>query len=136
MVVIFRMAKVALVVNCVHLKNICFAKSGFAYWKTIPTQATGGVNSAPHRKRNIFSRVAQDTSGEANNGVPQKNCLSFSRIMSHSHSSLLDLPLFSHPQLLYFYHLAATINHLIHGPQDCLVVWPYKVRSQFRTELI
>ena len=32
--------------------------------------------------------------------VPQKNCLSFSRIMSHSHLCLLDLPPFSHPQLL------------------------------------
>ena len=30
----------------------------------------------------------------------KKNCVSVSRIMSHSHSSLLDLPPFSHPQLL------------------------------------
>ena len=26
----------------------------------IPMQATGGVNSTPHRTRNIFARVAQD----------------------------------------------------------------------------
>ena len=40
--------------------------------------------------------------------------------LSHIHNSLP----------LCFYHLAVTINHLIHGQQDCLVVLPYKVRSQ------
>ena len=32
--------------------------------------------------------------------------------------------------LLYFYHLAVAIHHLIHGQQDCLLVWSCKVRSR------
>ena len=50
-----------------------------------------------------------------------KNCLSLSRIMSPSQSSLLDPPPFPSPNnslLLCFYRLAVTIHHLIHGPQD------------------
>ena len=53
--------------------------------------------------------------------------------MSHSRSSLLDLPHISftqHSLPLDFFHLAVTVNHLIHGQQDRLVVWPHTVRSQ------
>ena len=46
---------------------------------------------------------------------PETNCLSFSRIVSHSHSSLLDLPPFPFP--FFFYYLAVTTYHLIHGQQ-------------------
>ena len=52
--------------------------------------------------------------------------------MSHTRSSLLDLPQFPVPPHLplYYYHLAVTANHLIHGQQDCLVVEPHEVLLQ------
>ena len=69
-------------------------------------------HTAPHTlcTRNIFSRVAPDRATgarlcEANSVYVCKNCLSFSGIMSRSHSSLLDLPPFLSPTpLLCFNH--------------------------------
>ena len=38
---------------------------------------------------------------------------------------------FIHTFHLFFYHLAMTTQyHRIHGQQDCVIVWPYRVRSQ------
>ena len=77
-------------------------------------------------------KTESQTQCEANSVSLCKKCLSFSRIMSHSHSSLLDLPPFLSPTTLSFSAstIAVTINHRIHGQQDRLVVWSYKVRSQ------
>ena len=52
--------------------------------------------------------------------------------MCHSNSSLLDpspSSLTDNSLPLHFHHLTVTFNHLVHRQQDCLVVWPYKVRS-------
>ena len=52
MVVISRMAR--------GISRELGALVNFAFWRAIPTQATGSINSTPHRTRNILSLVAQD----------------------------------------------------------------------------
>ena len=66
--------------------------------------------------------------------VRSKN-LSFTRTVSHPHSSWLDLPPFPLPQRLTSLHLPSH-NHKIHAQLDGLVDWPYKVRSHIEVPLV
>ena len=99
-------------------------------------------HTAPHTlcTRNIFSRVAPDRATGARLSprlnVRQTVC-TFARIVCRSRASCLArthhcwiFHLFSHPHLFSASTIAVTINHRIHGQQDRLVVWSYKVRSQ------
>ena len=104
-------------------------KRGFLKYKwtklrtahTLHTQYFLACDSRPSYRLKTESQ----TQCEANSVSLLKNYLTFSRIMSLSQSSLLDLiPSLIHNSLsLYFYHLAKTINHLIRGQQDSLVFW-------------
>ena len=85
--------------------------------------------------RNIFSRVAQDLLPQRTlctvKCTVKKHCLSFSRIMSHPHSSVLDLPPSSHATLLTSLPLPSRgdHHHLIHGEQSAHTSEPPERRS-------
>ena len=76
--------------------------------------------SRPRYRLKIESR----TQGEANNVHSRASCLIRTR-----HCWIFHLSHIHNAFPLCFYHLVVTTYHLIHGQQDCLVVWPYKVRS-------
>ena len=72
-----------------------------------------------------------ESAGNAGTTQCEANSVSLRRIVCHSRASCLirtcvcwifHLSLTHISLPLHFYHLAVTINHLIRGPQDCLVV--------------
>ena len=75
-----------------------------------------------------MSNLVNSTSHRAHIAHTHTHTHYFSRVWLKTFFAQRTLPPFSHSQLFTSYNLAVTINHLIHGQRDFLVIWPSKVR--------